>query len=298
MGKILGAMGAGLLLGVLVYEFRGETFVEGKGLGSSSSEIGAQGESRQGSAAVKVAPGERQKTEEALRSKLAQLDRKTLEEQLVSTQTELARAKDLLDTYRERAEESGVNLDSDTEDWFDPSPETLKRLADRCEVRMDSPPILGTDLPVLDGKEGKRLGLSSEETTGVNNVLASLQKQWREQVVTLYIEATGDQDGAQTMSIHAMGNEIADKALPGEQEMVLKKLSHERAGLLPVPTDFSQMSPYERYMRLFSSFGDQFESALTPILGPERARSFRAGGRGQGIGAMRAGMGGCPDESE
>ncbi|MDB4963319.1 MAG: hypothetical protein JWP01_3318 [Myxococcales bacterium] len=94
--------------------------------------------------------------------------------------------------------------------------------------------------------------------------------------------------GAETLSVEAMRREIEEKSQDGDH--LLQQLARERAGLSPVPTDTSRMTPYERMQRAYLQLGDQSEAAVAKRLGPERARQIRSP---EGWGS-RSQMAGCP----
>jgi len=121
-------------------------------------------------------------------------------------------------------------------------------------------------------------GITADEVGAYNAALGEVAKSWKALVRSLYIEATGDAAGADTLSTDAMRHEIEEKSVPGEEARVLYKISHERAGLLPPPADLTKTSPLERLMRAWVQLGDQSEAALAKRLGPERARAIRGDG--------------------
>ncbi len=169
--------------------------------------------------------------------------------------------------------------------WHDPSPETLQAWVAKCHIRFDSPD-LDRFTPLSQVGDS---GLEPNELAGYNATFSELQKRWKELVKALYIEATGDVAGAETLSVDAMRTEIADKS-PDEHNLVLQKLARERAGLQPPPADLGKTTPYERMMRALIKLGDDTESALAKRLGPERASALRGDGWGS-----RSDMSGCPD---
>lgn len=169
--------------------------------------------------------------------------------------------------------------------FYDPSPETLKEWAKECRVQADEP---GFDRwePQTDLGRNER-GLEAGELAAYNEALSEVKQEWLSFVRLLYVEATGDSAGAETLSLQAMGNEILEKS--GDQNGdVLQQLSAERAGLQPVG-DATREPPSTRYMREFTKLGDKTEAALAKRLGPERARAIR----GEGWGS-RSRMQGCP----
>jgi hypothetical protein len=110
-------------------------------------------------------------------------------------------------------------------------------------------------------------------------------------VRALYIEATGDVQGAETLSLDAMRGEIQEKGGHGEDDLVLQRIAQERAGLAQPPADLSKATPFERLFRAYIKLGDQSEQAIAKRLGPERAKAIRGDGWGS-----RSSWAGCPNK--
>jgi ferric-dicitrate binding protein FerR (iron transport regulator) len=170
--------------------------------------------------------------------------------------------------------------------WYDPSDERLKLWVAECHVRSDEP---GFDRfsPLTSANTR---GLEPGELAGYNAAMAEVHQPYKLLVRSLYIEATGDTAGADTLSIEAMRGEIQEKSVPGEHNLILQKIARERAGLQPPPADLSRTSPLERLFRAYIELGNQAEAALAKRLGPERAKELR----GEGWGS-RSNWSGCPD---
>lgn len=178
-------------------------------------------------------------------------------------------------------------------DWLDPSKEDLLALAKQCGVKIDIPPVMRGEAMTVPPDHAEQIGLTPEEVAAANQVFIEVGKQWRSRVRGWYIEATGDATGGDQLSAHAMGEELQDKAAPGEPGLVQKRISHERAGLALAPPDLSRLSPYERYFRALADLGSETERMLAAKLGPEKAHKLRAIGGGWG---MRMAMAGCDGE--
>ncbi|HUQ02773.1 MAG TPA: hypothetical protein VM261_09780 [Kofleriaceae bacterium] len=178
------------------------------------------------------------------------------------------------------------------EDWLNPSKDELLALAKECGVKLDIPPVMrGTGLR-FGPEQAEAMGLTAEELAQVNQALADLKKSWELRVRGWYVEATGDSAGADQLSADSMAQEIQDKAGPDEPSALQKRISHERAGLLPTPTDLSRTSPYERYFRAFANLGEEAEQLLAAKIGPEKAHKVRAE---EGGWPMRMSIAGCND---
>jgi len=170
--------------------------------------------------------------------------------------------------------------------WHDPSPEKLAAWVADCHVRSDAPD-LDRFSPLTE--PSKTLGIAAGELTDYNAAMTEMNKQWKDVVRGLYLEATGDTAAADTLSIAAMRREIEDKNPPGEHNLILQRVAQERAGLAPPPADLSKTSTLERLMRASFQLGDQTEAALAKRLGADRAQAIRGDGWGS-----RSELSGCP----
>ena len=180
-------------------------------------------------------------------------------------------------------------------DWLNPTKEELLALAQECGVKIDLPPVMRGELMTIDPGTAESVGLTAEEVTQANQAFAELASSWKSRVRGWYVEATGDHQGADQLSPHSMGEELQDKALPGEQAALQKRISHERAGLLPAPADLGRASPYERYFRALADLGNEAERVIGAKIGAEKAHKIRAENGGWG---MRMSIAGCEDESD
>jgi hypothetical protein len=90
-----------------------------------------------------------------------------------------------------------------------------------------------------------------------------------------------------------MRREIDEKSPPGEPNVLMQRVSRERAGLDRPPADLSKASPLERLMRAYLALGDQTEAALARRIGPDRAREIRGDGWGS-----RTELSGCPSAAD
>jgi hypothetical protein len=172
--------------------------------------------------------------------------------------------------------------------WFDPSPEKLKEWAAKCRVRSDSPGL--DEAKPLDAKTASHYGIAPDEMGTVNGIVTELANDWRKLVRALYVEATGDLNGTDVLSVDAMLGEIREKGGGHDHNVILQKISAERAGLAKAPTDLAKLTPYERLMRVQIEQGNATEAALAKKLGPERAKAIRGDGWGH-----RSDWSGCPD---
>jgi hypothetical protein len=177
------------------------------------------------------------------------------------------------------------------ENWMDVSPEQLLDFARECRVQLDYPPLMRGPAPKMDPRLAEELELSSEEVATINQSFVELQADWVRRVRALYLETTSDTAGADSLSPQAMSEELQEKAAAaGEADALQKRIAEERAGLVPVPTDLSRTSPYERYFRGLANLGDDSEAWIAKKLGKEKAHAVRAHNGGW---PMRMGLAGC-----
>lgn len=170
--------------------------------------------------------------------------------------------------------------------WHDPSPEKLASWVATCHIRSDAPDL---EQFTPSSEPDQSRGVEPGELAGYNATMSDMARRWRDLVRSLYIEATGDTAGADTLSVPAMRREIEDKSPPGEHNRLLQRLSRERAGLDAPPADLAGASTLERMTRAYVQLGDQTEAALARRLGADRARAIR----GEGW-QSRSDSSGCP----
>jgi hypothetical protein len=173
---------------------------------------------------------------------------------------------------------------ADGRPWFDPSADTLKAWAAECRVRSDEPDF--DHQPSV----GDPRGITADEMPEYQAAVADVQAQYHALVRTLYIQATGDTAGADTLSLDAMRHEINDKAAPGAAQAVMQRVAQERAGLATPPADTSHEPPVEQLIRAQLGLGDATQAAIAKRLGPDRAAAIR----GDAWSRHRE-FAGCPD---
>ncbi|MDQ3300474.1 MAG: hypothetical protein M3619_28175, partial [Myxococcota bacterium] len=230
---------------------------------------------------------------------IAMLDEKTAtREQLIARATlqqhELVKLRTRLAELETKAGGRHGRHDNTAEEgraWHDPSTERLKEWAAECHVRWDEPGFDRWQPQTTLGKNER--GLEPGELPAVNAALSEVQAQHKQVVRALYIEATGDTAGAETLSLEAMRGEIQEKGSAEESGLILQKIASERAGLAPPPADLSKTSPFERLMREIVQLGDRSEAAIAKRLGADRASQIRGDGWGS-----RSDSSGCPDEAK
>jgi hypothetical protein len=161
------------------------------------------------------------------------------------------------------------------EAFFNPSKDELLAMAKECKLKWDSPSLSLTPETMGD-KTAHELGVSDEERRQYNHVMSEFDAKMIAQLRALYVEVTGDKAGADTLTPQAMETEIRSKVPDAVAQDAYWRLSHERAGLVAAPADARNAPAIERFLRLETSAGDEFERELGGAIGPDRARALRS----------------------
>lgn len=280
-----GTVGAAIATGVVVTVYEGHVVADSKS--GNRAEIAA------GHRAMFSSDG-RAVVDDSTPTIIALDDPNATREQLVARthvqQTEIEKLRARVAALESTGDNHGDHeTGEDGRAWHDPSPERLKEWAASCHIRNDAPDI-DRWKPATDLGKNER-GLEPAELPQLNAVLAELQKQWKQLVRALYIEATGDMQGADSLSTDAMRREIEEKSAPEERGLLLQRIAQERAGMLQPPTDLSKATPFERLFRAWLELGDKTEAAIAKRLGAERAKAIRGEGWD-----WRSDMSGCPSK--
>lgn len=169
--------------------------------------------------------------------------------------------------------------DSSGGTWLNPSHETLLRMAKECHLRWDAPSL--QQRPHLpDAGQWAKLGVTEAELPAVQDVHEAFVLREIKQLRALYIEVTGDENGAHVLAAQSLKLEIFDKSSDLSIRQAFQRLARERAGLERPPSDVSTRTPAERLLRFDLSLGDAYERALAEKLGPKRARQLRLNNEG------------------
>jgi len=159
--------------------------------------------------------------------------------------------------------------------FFNPSKDELLQMAKECKLKWDSPSLSLTPETMSD-KDATALGANDEERRQYNKVLADFNAKTLASLRALYVEVTGDKAGADTLTPQAMETEIRSKVPDTTMQEAMWRLSHERAGLPVPPEDPRNIPAAERFLRIATGTGDEFERELGAAIGPDRARAFRS----------------------
>lgn len=204
--------------------------------------------------------------------------REQLESKVASLERELAKTRRLAEKIK----------------TYDLQPETLQKMAKRCELRWDHP-SLRVDRPVkLDDDTVKAASISESERPAIEEVVGRVNTETLAELRRLYTLVTGD-DQVENLAPEAMLAEINDKSEHRDLRLAFERLSAERAGLQPAPAEGVELSPVEQVYRLLTSVGDRLEAELAAKVGPERARQMRDAHDGWGS-ASRSSYG-CPERT-
>ncbi|MCH9681950.1 MAG: FecR domain-containing protein [Deltaproteobacteria bacterium] len=183
-------------------------------------------------------------------------------------------------------EEAAAKAEDDDHDWaakfrrqmFEPTEEDLRADVKKCAVKYAAPSVQthGDRQPLADDLVDK-LDLSEDEQRFVEALFTELDQQLLPLTRELYIEATGDEAGATTLSFDAMENEIQDKTPPEEVIEARRQVARERAGMDAVPTDPSDSLPLTRLLRAHVARSKHLNQRMLAEFGPDRGRELRNG---------------------
>ena len=163
----------------------------------------------------------------------------------------------------------------------------LLSMAQNCEVRAQLPPLVREPYH-LSPEMGARLHLSDDEQGRVAATVSDVSKDVIAHLRALYVEATGDAAGGDSLEPATLNQEILHKS---PQALVVAARAHiarERAGLEVPPTDLNSGTIPERYFRYIITVGDSFQRALEPVLGAHQAGTVR-----DNLSSMTMQMDGC-----
>ena len=159
-------------------------------------------------------------------------------------------------------------------EYFGFSPAQLGEMAERCEIRADMPPY-GLKPGTLGADDAARFGLGDAERAIYDRIVAARSAQFLADMRALYVELTGDDAGAGVLELSSLEHEIARKSSEEDQSEATRRLSQERARLVPPRSDLRGGSVYERYLRLLLRAGDDLERDLAREIGASKAKSLR-----------------------
>jgi hypothetical protein len=160
----------------------------------------------------------------------------------------------------------------------------LQAMAHNCEVRFDLPRIDREPFH-LSPERGAQLHLSDSEQKRVSAAVDAASKDVVAHLRALYLEATGDAAGADSLDPQSLMREILEKSPPAAVQAARTEIARERAGLPPAPSG----TIAERYLRYMTSVGDSLQRALEPALGAQQAAAIR-----DALAESRSYMSGCP----
>lgn len=159
--------------------------------------------------------------------------------------------------------------------WYPPTTEDLEELVEQCGIRSDVPPVMGLE-PGEVGRNAERMGISEGELPIVNEAIRQLHERFLERLRPLYLEATGDEAGARSLSADAMIAQINSAAMDGEVRDAHRQIARERAGQASPTTNVGELTPAAQALRLHANLGDELQSLLSAELGEDRSHDLRA----------------------
>jgi len=200
---------------------------------------------------------------------------------------EISRLRAEIVDLRRRPDETGP----DRSNVVELTREELIDMSDRCELAWNMPG-LGDGGPLQVGRgEAADLGMADRQREAMNRALRDHDAAMRSAIRRLYIEVTGDEDGAATISPTAAMLEIRAKSPGRDTQVAFQRIARERAGLQAPPDDVAGTPAVERLYRLMHSAGDRVERDIAAEIGSDLAHRWRL--RGNGFHTSREGHD-CP----
>jgi hypothetical protein len=130
---------------------------------------------------------------------------------------------------------------------YDPTPEQLLEAAEDCAISFAAPQKSEAG-EYLAPEQVERLGLTPQQVAAITTALDEEQSAWLERLRDLYVDGTGDEAGAASLSDEAMQAELLDKASKEDRKRAQIIVARELAGLAE-PTADAQSEPVVRYYR-------------------------------------------------
>lgn len=165
----------------------------------------------------------------------------------------------------------------------------LQSMAHNCEVRIDTPP-LDNEKWKLSPDLGAWLHLSEDQQPRVAAAVNKVRDEAIARLRALYLEATGDAGGAQSLAPMTLPQEILHKSRPAEVDAARARVARERAGIDAAPPDPDSGTIPERYFRYMVTVGDSLQRELEPAVGASQAGVIR-----DRVDGSRMQMNGCKE---
>jgi hypothetical protein len=183
---------------------------------------------------------------------------------------ELAEVRERNDEHELDREESRAKF---IQAVYDPTPEQLLEAAKDCGISFAVPQKSEAG-EYLAAEQVERLRVTPHELAALTAALDEEQSAWLARLRDLYVDATGDEAGAASLSEEAMQAELLDKANAEDRKRARIIVARERAGLAE-PTVDAHSEPVVRYYRAEVARTRRAFEALVDALGGE-ARVYDA----------------------
>jgi hypothetical protein len=281
--------GAAIATAVLVTAYEGKVILANE-KGQTAIAAGEQARVARGQAPSEASDARTASAAAALQAPSGDITREELLKRDQAQRTELEKLRAQVKQL-ETAGAASASGEKKRDDFTNVGKDEIQQMAKDCRLKWDQPGI--NSKPETIGDEfAQKVGLTDAERAEANRVTADLNARVTAQLRQLYVEVTGDRAGADNLTPNALQQEILEKSSEKDAKQAYYDISHERAGLSPLPASFDGEPPVERMMRLMTGLGDQYERELGKVLGPDlahRMRSERGGWSSRSVSSM-----GCP----
>jgi hypothetical protein len=155
---------------------------------------------------------------------------------------------------------------------YDPRPEDLRAMAQRCELRYYLPRHLTSlDAPALSDS----VALAPPQRRAILQLMEEHRAQYVAALQELYIEVTGDKAIAMRLSPKSLQEDLFAKLEPQELQDARRRIVGELADGTHATPSRAPRGPAERFMRLHSGAGEAFFRKLVDVVGLDLARELR-----------------------
>ncbi len=201
---------------------------------------------------------------------LASLSRDQLVAEVVRLRAQNNALAERNQEIRKKLEESDPKAQASKENFYRASPDELRALAERGEMRLHPPSTLGGH-SIYDPRVASDLGLQPDEEMKIREIYDRSAKAIREGLSSLYVEIGGDANVANALDAFALVQELQSKS--PDRDAAVRTAIRERGGL-EQPANPAQASALLRMYRLLYREEDRLIAELDALLGPARAEEF------------------------
>jgi hypothetical protein len=173
---------------------------------------------------------------------------------------------------QKKLEQGDAKADAQRENYYRPTPDELRALAEKGELRL-RPPSVTDGHSLYAPQVASDLGLQSDEESKIREIYTRSNQRLHDGLVSLYVRIGGDPNVANALETQGLLQELQSKTVPQDRQSAALTATRERAGL-ETPANPDEGSALLRAYRLFFREEDRVFDELDALLGPDRAEQF------------------------